>query len=206
MFFRHLEEQQDISLESYADGCPRDRLDIHDVLTKLAIQELLWNKMIECPTLEIFIEKGIDDHGLTPKLKAELEQTSWTVEDDYHLLQGLRKHGLMKWREIFSDVELQLLDPTYTRTNIPQTKASAITREGFEAYPDDASDEQGTAGEDASAVDVVDDGGLDEAAAAIRAALGSPKAQPVKSFEPVEPIEPQIAKLPSPEGTTLMRY
>ena len=38
--------------------CPRDRLDSADMLTKLAIQHLVWEKMARCPTFEEFVAEG----------------------------------------------------------------------------------------------------------------------------------------------------
>lgn len=115
LFIAHIAEDVTNS-PSFSDGVPKEGLRIEDVLFRIAVLNLIKDKvkiLSENPGTPLFADEIVSRF---PRLKSG---RVWKEQHDLLLLQALLKHGYGSWKAILKDKELKLAEIICQELNLP---------------------------------------------------------------------------------------
>ncbi|KAH9303461.1 hypothetical protein KI387_015044, partial [Taxus chinensis] len=125
LFLIHIVE--DISgLPTFSDGVPKEGLQIHEVLVRLAILSLIKDKVEFLAKTSMVPMFTSDITSSFPGLKF---YRFWKEGHDLKLLQGILKHGYGKWLAILEDLEYGLREVIRKELQLPiiSTNKGSVT-------------------------------------------------------------------------------
>ncbi|XP_017430906.1 CHD3-type chromatin-remodeling factor PICKLE isoform X2 [Vigna angularis] len=120
LFLSHIAEDITDS-PTFTDGVPKEGLRIQDVLVRIALLNLISEKVkfaSENPGLDLF---SADILIRYPRLKGT---NFWKTEHDLVLLQAVLKHGYARWHDIIKDKDLKIEKVICQELNIPVADVS----------------------------------------------------------------------------------
>ncbi|KAK1275276.1 CHD3-type chromatin-remodeling factor PICKLE [Acorus gramineus] len=121
LFLSHIVE--DItSSPSFSDGVPKEGLRVHDVLVRIAILQLIRDKVkrqLENPGAPLFTK---DILSRMPVMNWRI----WKEELDFLLLKAIIKHGYGRWQTMLDDKSLGFMEIICQELNLSFTNGSAI--------------------------------------------------------------------------------
>ncbi|XP_047161862.1 CHD3-type chromatin-remodeling factor PICKLE-like [Vigna umbellata] len=120
LFLSHIAEDITDS-PTFTDGVPKEGLRIQDVLVRIALLNLISEKVkfaSENPGLDLF---SADILIRYPRLKGT---NFWKTEHDLVLLQAVLKHGYARWHDIIKDKDLKIEEVICQELNIPVADVS----------------------------------------------------------------------------------
>ncbi|CAN6459733.1 unnamed protein product [Victoria cruziana] len=122
LFLTHISE--DITDSPYfSDGVPKEGLRISDVLVRVAILQLIGEKvkmLSEKPGTPLFSEDVLS------RFPGLLNGRVWKEEHDLCVLRAVMKHGYGKWQAIIEDRELGIQEIVCQEQNLPYLNSSTM--------------------------------------------------------------------------------